>query len=199
MRLATIADGCVRVYEIGHAATLGFEDSSASTGTLPSVLRLIGSHHFAGTPRWRHFLRANGFTPNFAAASSTKSQSSGCDFLMRRIIRDDLSLSQGTTREMPERDILSNVIVMKNDDLTDAEQAALIRQRTRQAREALHWNTKTMADALGVSEPAYKKYEERKSSTIPTKKVRKFCVLTGVDANWLMGHDAVKARARRTT
>jgi len=187
----------LRGYEAGHAAASSFEDSSASTGTRPLVLRLIGNHHLDGTPRWRHFLRANGVIPSSAAALSTNSQSSA-GFPMPTICRDDLSSRQGTTRGAPQKDILSNVVTMKGDDSSEAELMALIRERTRQARVAMGWDIETMADALGVTPAAYKKYEERKSSTIPTKKVRKFCVLTGVDGNWLMGHEPAKVRARHT-
>jgi transcriptional regulator with XRE-family HTH domain len=77
---------------------------------------------------------------------------------------------------------------------SEAETLQIIRERTRQARMAMGWDVETMAKALGVTTEAYKKYETRKSSVIPTKKIRKFCILTGIDANWLMGYDVTRVR-----
>jgi hypothetical protein len=190
MRIATItgvAPDCFKVKIYDHAAAL--EDSRASTGTRPLVFRLIGSHHLAGTPRWRHFLRANSVTPSSSAALSTNSQSSSSIFPMPRIIKDDLSLRQGTIRGDVKKDVLSILVGVSNEE-SDSDHMALIRARTREARFARRWSTKEMADLLGVGEAAYKKYEERGTSTIPTRLIRRFCMLTGVDPGWLTACEA---------
>lgn len=113
---------------------------------------------------------------------------------MTSIFRDDLSLRQETTWDERCRDNLSIISFMAHDELTDAEVMALVRERTRQARVSRGWDTKKMADELGVSEAAYKKYEERKSSALPTKKIRRFCQLTNVDPVWLTASDLPRMR-----
>jgi hypothetical protein len=201
MRLATISDGRICVYEIDHAAASNFEDSSASTGTLPFVFRLIGSHHFAGTPRWRHFLRANSVTPSSSAALSTNSQSSGSGFPMPGIIRDDLSPRQETNR--PIRAGLSPAKI--GDMTTDADGVTAYYiefcARTKTARKKMIpvvWSMQQMADRLGVTHDAYKKYESR--TPMPHHLIPLFCDFTHVTREWLMGETPeIKVQPRAKT
>lgn len=173
----------VRVYEVGHAAS-GLNISSVSSSTLPRVSLLMGSHHFAGTPRWRHFLRLASDTPRRSAAWSTSAQSISLRAFMSPIIRDDLSPRQGTMWAATKRKAAHTLWAVKNDEDTYVAIEAAIRNRTRQARKEAGFTQKRMAAWLGVELDAYKKWENRDGSTIPSRYHGNFLELTRTNAEW---------------
>ena|ERR1017187_246858 len=184
----------VRVYEVGHAADSIFEDSIASTGTLPPVLRLIGSHHLLGTPRWRHFLRANALTPSSSAALSTNSQSSGLGFSMTQTNRDDLSPRQGTIRSRVNWDSLSyDGGVTDDTDETDAKYLEALLALTRALRKVKGplWTQDKMATHIGTTLAKYKKYERR--TPMPHRLIVRFCETVEVTTEDFL---SLKARAK---
>lgn len=195
MKIATITgvgdQSEVRIYE-HDAASL--EDSRASSDTFPRDWRLIGTHHFGGMPRWRHFFRAKSLTPSCSAALSTKVQSS-CVMSIR--CRDDLSRSQATTSLLAGKDNLSILSIMK--ELTTKEFNQAYRLRIRAAREAKGWGQEEMAGFMGVPYATYKKWETR--SPMPLSYCEKFAALTGTDHYYLTtGRDSTTGRlVRRNT
>lgn len=59
--------------------------------------------------------------------------------------------------------------------------------RTRAARMALGWTQKQMAEALGVEQDAYRKYETR--SPLPHHLIEPFCEIVGLPVVFLVtGH-----------
>jgi hypothetical protein len=170
--------------------------SSSSGVILPFVARPIASQNFAGTiPRWRHFRRAASDTPSCSAAQSINVQS------MLSMIPNDMDKSsnrQRTNWKLAARDILSNVVNIMTHDDSESAKRATIRQRTKQAREAINWDVETMARALGRSPEAYRKYENRGSSALPISLLDRFCKLTGVDPAWLAGCDTKKRSLQKS-
>ena len=60
--------------------------------------------------------------------------------------------------------------------------------RLRMLRKEKHLSQQQVADALGITRPAYNKYES--GVTAPSRKLRELMDLFGVSADYLLGKDA---------
>jgi DNA-binding XRE family transcriptional regulator len=150
--------------------------SKTSNGKSASLI--IGIRHLCGTePRCRHFFSASALTPKARAASFICSQLID----MPAQIRDDLSLSQGTTWDGLPANVIARIMPMA-DDLTPTGLRARLRRRTAELREAHGWTQNEMAAFLGIGVEAYKKYENR--SVLPHHLVPVFCRLVGVSIDF---------------
>jgi DNA-binding XRE family transcriptional regulator len=75
-----------------------------------------------------------------------------------------------------------------------------IQARIRMAREAGDHTQESMAKALGIKLDAYKKYENRKGSSMPLVTFAKFCELLRLDSNGvLMGKSSLSRTTNRAS
>lgn len=168
--------------------------SSSKTSNGKSASLQIGIRHLCGTePRCRHFFSASALTPKASAASFICSQLID----MPEKIRDDLSPSQGTTWDELPANVIAKIMPMAEDDLTPAEILEGLRRRTRELRKAHGWTQEDMAEELGISLEAYKKYENRQDSVIATELIPRFCWLVGVSIDYFFTGKHPELRRRK--
>lgn len=192
MRLCTITPVVggfeLRTYEAGHAAV----SSRASRDTFPRVFRVIGSHHFGGTPRWRHFSMAFSRTPNCRAASLTNVQS--IDDVMTAIYTDNSSAPQRQFGGGHKKTNCPHSGMTKKEART-AFYARMKRQMLA-ARTVLDWSQAKAAKRIGVSKADYEKFEGDPSRKIPAHVIEDICEVYGFDiVHFLTGKEQQAKRA----
>lgn len=67
---------------------------------------------------------------------------------------------------------------------TLSEFRAAFKRRTALAREARGYTQEQLAELLNTTQGSYQKYEGR--SLLPHHLVERFCLLCGIDSNWLL-------------
>ena len=107
---------------------------------------------------------------------------------------DDKSMQAWTSLQLklPEPPRTIRVVGRPPDKMTPATYRIAFYKRVRTARELYTDDYRVMAQALGIAEGTYYRYETR--TMLPHHLIPRFCQITGVSADWLF-HGPTAARA----